>query len=216
MPDAVHVVVADDHPLYRAGVVRTLTEAPDFTVVGEAGSADAAVELVGRQRPAVVLLDISMPGGGIAAAARIADASPDTAIVMLTASEEESDILDALAAGARGYALKGAGAQDLLQILRTVADGGSYVSPSLAGRMLLTMRRDAAKPASQDGLAGLSERERQILDLVSRAMSNKEIGRALDLQEKTVKHYMTGILQKLQVRNRTEAALVATRARDGQ
>ena len=209
MSEPASIVVVDDHPLYRAGVARTLSEAGDLRVVGEAANADDAVAMVARTRPRLVLLDISMPGGGIAAARRIAETAPETLIVMLTASESDDDIMAALAAGARGYVLKGVGAHDLLSVIRTVAAGGSYVSPSLAGRLLMAMKARDTEPAAKSPLSTLTDREEDILWLVSAGRSNKEVGRALGLQEKTVKHYMTSILQKLQVRNRTEAAILA-------
>lgn len=209
MPEATTIVVVDDHPLYRAGVARTLSEASDLRVLGEGASADDAMELVRRARPNIVLLDISMPGGGIAAARRIAAEHPETLIIMLTASESDDDIMESLAAGARGYVLKGVGAHDLLSVIRNVVGGGSYVSPSLAGRLLLAMKGKGHEAAPKSLLSALTDREEEILRLVSAGKSNKEVGRTLGLQEKTVKHYMTSILQKLQVRNRTEAAILA-------
>lgn len=209
MPEVATIVVVDDHPLYRAGVARTLSEASDLRVLGEGASADDAVELVRRTRPNIALLDISMPGGGIAAARRIAAERPETLVVMLTASEADDDIMESLAAGARGYVLKGVGAHDLLSVIRTVAAGGSYVSPSLAGRLLMAMKGKGQESAPKSPLDSLTDREEEILRLVSAGKSNKEVGRTLGLQEKTVKHYMTSILQKLQVRNRTEAAILA-------
>ncbi|MBZ0163779.1 MAG: response regulator transcription factor [Notoacmeibacter sp.] len=209
MPDATTIIVIDDHPLYRSGVVRTLSEAEGLLVLGEGGSTREALDLAERVKPQIMLLDISMPGNGIEAARQITERFPGSHCVMLTASEEEEDILEALAAGARGYVLKGVGAHDLISVVRTVAEGGSYVSPSLAARLLLNMRARENKAEETSPLTSLSEREEQILRLVAEGKSNKEVGRALDLQEKTVKHYMTNILQKLQVRNRTEAAIIA-------
>ncbi len=209
MPERTTLVVVDDHPLYRAGVVRTLADAPDLRVLGEGDSADDALELVRRVGPNIVLLDISMPGGGVSAARHIADEAPGTAIIMLTASENDDDIMESLAAGARGYVLKGVGAHDLLTVVRAVAAGGSYVSPSLAGRLLITMKAKGTGQAARSPLDALTDREEEILRQVAAGKSNKEVGRALGLQEKTVKHYMTSILQKLQLRNRTEAALFA-------
>lgn len=207
MSEAIRIAVIDDHPLFRGGVVRTLTEGAGFDVVGEGGSADEAVELVARRLPDIVLLDISMPGGGIEAARRIGAEFPAVRIVMLTVSEADDDVLAALKAGARGYVLKGVGAEELTGVLRGVAAGASYVSPNLAARVLAAMR-DQANDAA-DPIDGLTRREEDILRLVSRGLSNKEVGRELDLQEKTVKNYMTNILQKLQARNRVEAALMA-------
>lgn len=209
MSEQTSIIVVDDHPLYRAGVARTLAEAPDLAVLGEGASADDALELARRTRPHLALLDISMPGGGIVAARRIGAEFPGTLVVMLTASENDDDIMESLAAGARGYVLKGVGAHDLLSVVRTVAAGGSYVSPSLAGRLLLAMKSKGAETSAKSPLETLTEREEDILRLVAAGKSNKEVGRDLGLQEKTVKHYMTSILQKLQVRNRTEAALLA-------
>lgn len=207
--DRIRVVVADDHPLYREGVARSLADDAAFAVVGQVADAEAAVELVARLVPDLVLLDISMPaGGGIAALRRIMALPSPPKVAMLTASEEDEDVMQALKAGAAGYILKGVGSRELVAIARDVARGQSYVSPSLAARILNAMRdggtRQGAKPMDD-----LSRREEDILRLVAEGRSNKEVGRALDLQEKTVKHYMTIILQKLHVRNRVEAAVMA-------
>jgi len=213
-PGRIRVVIADDHPLYRDGVALTLAESADFAVVGQGASAADAVELAGRLEPDIALLDISMPGGGIDAARRVAAASPGTRVVMLTVSEAEADVMEALKAGAAGYVLKGVSADELTHTLREIAAGRSYVSPSLAARLLAAMRAPK-EPEPADALNQLSGRETEILQLVSQGLSNKEVGRALDLQEKTVKHYMTGILQKLQARNRVEAAVMARNAWGG-
>ncbi|MCB1341133.1 MAG: response regulator transcription factor [Pseudooceanicola sp.] len=208
MSDRIRIVVADDHPLYREGVVRCLDEDPDFTVVGQADDARSAIEIVTRERPDVVLLDLSMPGGGgMAALKAIRGLDPAPVVAMLTVSENDDDVLQALKAGALGYVLKGVGGRDLLAIVRDLAAGRSYVSPTLAAQILNAMRDGPRQPAHP--VDGLSKREQDILRLVSGGLSNKEVGRELDLQEKTVKHYMTAILQKLHVRNRTEAALIA-------
>jgi two-component system nitrate/nitrite response regulator NarL len=197
--DAIRVAIVDDHPLFRGGVVSTIQETPDFEVVGQGASADDALALVARHMPDPVCLDISMPGGGIEAARRIGAGYPAVRIVMLTASEEDEDVLAALKAGARGYVLKGVGASELVGVLRGVARGESYVSLSLAARVLSAMQGLLGSGAAPDPLADLTKREEQILRHVARGLSNKEVGRELDLQEKTVKHYMTDILQKLQV-----------------
>jgi two-component system, NarL family, nitrate/nitrite response regulator NarL len=207
MSERLRIVIADDHPLYRDGVARTLAERADFAVVGACGSAGDAVALVERHHPDLVLLDISMPGGGIEAARRIAALGLQTRIVMLTVSERDEDVMEALRVGAHGYMLKGVGASDLVEIVRTVAAGGSFVPPSLAARLLQTMQNPDRRPAT-DPRAALASREEQVLELVSKGLSNKEIARRLNLQEKTVKHYMTKILRKLQVRNRVEAAVL--------
>jgi DNA-binding NarL/FixJ family response regulator len=206
---ALRLVLADDHPLYRDGVARTLRDAGDFDIVGEAQDGEAAAQMCADLRPDLVLLDISMPkGGGIGALTRIMQMENPPKVAMLTASEDEGDLMQALKLGALGYVLKGVGATDLVELVRDLAGGRSYVSPGLAGRLLLAMRGKTAA-AQPNPLAELSRREEDILKLVAQGRSNKEVGRDLNIQEKTVKHYMTSILQKLQVRNRVEAAMLA-------
>lgn len=209
MSDRIRIVVADDHPLFRGGVVRTLLENGGFDVVAEAGTAAEAVAAVGQYLPDVALLDISMPGSGLEAAAEIGRRFPAVGLVMLTVSEADEDLIAAIRAGARGYVLKGVSAEDLVTVLGSVAEGASYVSPALAARVLAAMQTRPERQAGDLGEEDLTEREIEILRLVATGLSNKEIGRRLDLQEKTIKHYMTNILQKLQVRNRVEAALKA-------
>lgn len=207
--EQLRIVIADDHPLYRDGVARSLSEDPGLLVVGQAQDAKAAVELAARLRPDVLLLDISMPeGGGLAALRAVMDWPEPPKVAMLTASEEDDIVMQALKAGALGYILKGVSARDLVGVVKDLARGQTYVSPLLASRLLTAMRGGAkAKPANP--LEDLSKREEDILALVAEGKSNKEIGLSLDLQEKTVKHYMTSILQKLHLRNRVEAAVLA-------
>jgi two-component system nitrate/nitrite response regulator NarL len=213
MAEPISVVVVDDHPLYRSGVVRTLADDGRFAVLAEGASAAEAVDLARRLGPAVILLDISMPGNGVEAARQIAEAAPGVNVAMLTVSETDDDIMAALRAGAKGYVLKGVGAEDLVSIVAGIAAGESYVSPGLAARLLVSLNSKGASAApASSPLDGLSAREEQILRLVAQGLSNKEVGRKLSLQEKTVKHYMTNILQKLQARNRVEAAVLAREA----
>jgi DNA-binding NarL/FixJ family response regulator len=208
MSDVIRIVLADDHPIYRDGLARTLADAGDIQVVGEASDGEAAAAVVLRERPHVVLLDISMPkGGGIGALARIMQMDLPPRVAMLTASEADDDLMQAIKLGAQGYILKGVGAGELVDLVRELAAGRSYVSPGLAGRLLVAMRRRETVPVNP--LDDLSKREEDILKLVAQGKSNREVGEVLDLQEKTVKHYMTSILQKLQVRNRVEAAMLA-------
>jgi DNA-binding NarL/FixJ family response regulator len=207
MSDPIRVIVADDHPLFREGVITSLQSDPDMCVIGQAENADDAVRVVREELPDIVLLDVTMPGGGIEAARKIAAACPATRIVMLTVSEDEDDLLEAMKAGASGYVLKGVSARELASVVRSVSGGEVYVAPSLAFGLL----REMSRPRSADPLAELSIRERQVLELVANGMSNFEIGLKLGLAEKTIKHYMTNILTKLQVRSRVEAALLAAR-----
>lgn len=207
----IRTIVADDHPIFREGLVRSLEETGEFRVVGTGGSADEAVALAGHKRPDLALLDLSMPGGGLNAVRQIKDAGTAKQIAMLTVSEDDNDVAAALQNGAIGYVLKGVSAHELRQVLKGVAAGEAHVSPALAAKVLTMMNRPKAA-AEPSLLEDLTAREEDILRLVARGLSNKEVARDLDLQEKTVKHYMTAILGKLQAKNRVEAALIAHEA----
>ncbi|OFZ87911.1 MAG: DNA-binding response regulator [Betaproteobacteria bacterium RBG_16_64_18] len=206
MPDPIRILLADDHPMFREGVAHSLGSEPDLEVIAQTASGEEAVELAQRLIPDVVLLDITMPGiGGIAAAARIAASVPDMRILMLTVSEDKDNLLAALKAGAHGYVLKGASASELCAIVRRVAGGEAFVTPALATRLLVEFSR----PQARDPLSELTAREHDVIELLSLGSSNREIAERLHLAEKTVKHYVTCILQKLHARSRTEAALIA-------
>ncbi|MDP2706486.1 MAG: response regulator transcription factor [Burkholderiales bacterium] len=206
MPDPIRILLADDHPMFREGVAHSLGSEPDLEVIAQAASGEEAVELAQRLTPDVALLDITMPGmGGIAAAARIAASVPDIRILMLTVSEDKDNLLAALKAGAHGYVLKGASASELRAIVRRVAGGEAFVTPALATRLLVEFSR----PQARDPLSELTAREHDVIELLSLGSSNREIAERLHLAEKTVKHYVTCILQKLHARSRTEAALIA-------
>jgi DNA-binding NarL/FixJ family response regulator len=214
--DKLHVVIVDDHALFREGLETILGAEADIDVVGQGGTAQEAVSLAQDLLPEIILLDIDMPGGGLEAARVIATDCPVTKIVILTASEEDDHLIAALKIGARAFILKGVAARELLRILRAVAGGESYVPPALAASLLLEMHEPAAtsRQVTNNPINDLTEREREILENLAGGLSNKEIGEKLFLSEKTVKHYMTNILQKLQVRNRVEAALMAQRTAD--
>lgn len=213
MTDKTRVVLVDDHPMLRDGVASTLEAEPDFEVVGQGSNADEALTLARDLMPDLILLDVSMGGGGLNAAQKIAAACPIVKIVMLTVSEDEEDVLAALKAGARGYVLKGVSGPELVRIVRTINRGESYVTPSLAASLLVELReQNGDQEPAPDPLSELTDRERQILELVATGRSNKEIAEEVFLSEKTIKHYMTNILQKLQVRNRVEAALLAQKS----
>ena len=207
MTEPTTIVVADDHPLFRQGVVQSLASEEGFSVVGEAGTGEEAIILVAETSPDILLLDIAMPGrGGIASIEHIVTTNPMTQVLMLTVSEDPDDLMAALKAGARGYVLKGVPAQGLVDAVQAVRDGEVFVSPALAATILYEMTHD--EPANP--LDELTERERQVLELVGQGMTNREIGESLFLAEKTIKHYMTSVLQKLHVRSRVEAALLAS------
>lgn len=204
----IRVVVADDHPLFRQGVLYTLSRAPGIEVVGEAASGAQALAVALRVHPDVILLDITMPDGdGLSTAAQIKRLAPAVRIVMLTASEERDDLLTAMKAGVDGYVVKGAGAGEVVAAVEAAAHGEWYVTPRLAGVLLHEMTRTR----QHNPLDDLSEREREVLRLIAEGRTNKEIGRELHLAEKTVKHYVTAVLQKLNLRSRVEAALWAQR-----
>jgi DNA-binding NarL/FixJ family response regulator len=207
MSDPIRILIADDHPLFRKGVAQSLASEPGFTVVGQAGSGEEAFSLVGDLLPDVLLLDVTMPGdGGVVTAVKVATAWPVVRIMMLTVSEDQDTLMAALKAGARGYVLKGVTARDLANAVRVVAGGDIYISPALASGILFELT--ATKP-DDDPLTVLTDRERDILGLVAEGLTNREIGDRLHLAEKTIKHYMTNVLQKLHVRSRVEAALLA-------
>lgn len=207
MKTPIRVAVVDDHPLFREGVSRSLREIGGFEIVGEGASASDALRLVENLHPEVLLLDISMPGGGLNAIHEIHSENRDQKIIMLTVSESNADVGHALNEGVQGYVLKGVGSKTLAEIVRNVAAGENYVSASVSARLLsdLTLKR-GSQPVV-DPLLQLTDREVETLKLVTDGLSNKEIALRLKLQEKTVKHHMTRILSKLNVRNRTEAAL---------
>ena len=206
MNEQIRVLVVDDHPLFRQGVVHSLGSDPKLLVVGETSSGEEALQLARELLPDVVLLDISMTGwNGLVTAEKITTACPATTIVMLTVSEDKDKLIAAFKAGARAYVLKGVSARELTTVVRTAAAGEVYVSPSLAAEMLVSLTQGKAP----DPLQELTERERDILHLIGAGLTNREIGERLFLSEKTIKHYVTNILQKLQVRSRVEAALLA-------
>jgi two-component system nitrate/nitrite response regulator NarL len=208
MSEKIRIAVVDDHPMLREGVVRTLNDEPDIEVVGEGGTADEALAIAQKSLPDIILLDMNMPGSGLTAIERISDVCPAVKLIVLTVQEDHDAVTQALERGARGYILKGVGASELVDIVRAVNDGGSYVSPSLAAKLLSNFGTSNRKKDSENPIETLTAREEQILELLGKGLRNKEIGLQLDLKEKTVKHYVTNILQKLQLRNRVEAALL--------
>jgi DNA-binding NarL/FixJ family response regulator len=216
MTTKLRIAVVDDHPMMRAGVAHTLSCEADFEVVGLGGSAADALEIACAQSPDLMLLDVNMPGGGINAAKEIALASPAVRLLFLTVSERMEDVTAALEAGVRGYVLKGIGGPDLVRTIRSVAAGETYITPDFAARLLTT---PAARTKDRDERApieALTIREEQILREVSLGLTNKEIARKLDLSEKTIKHYMSGVLHKLSARNRVEAIVASRRLKDSE
>ena len=208
----IRILLVDDHPLFLDGVRAALARADDLEVVGEAhdvaGALAAARELV----PDVVLMDLGLPdGSGIEATRAVLETSPDTRVLIMTMSDEDDAVVTAMRAGARGYVVKGAGRADLLHGIRTVAGGGAVFSPVVADRL-------GALFASMGGLPGreafpeLTEREREVLDLVARGHDNRRISRDLFLSDKTVRNHVSNILTKLGAATRAEAIVRARNA----
>jgi len=195
MADRLRIAIADDHPLFRAGIVHALCSSRFLEVVGEAESAEDAVYIAKEALPDIMLLDVSMPGGGIEAARAIARLCPKVKIIMVTVSESEQDLARALEAGAMGYLLKGTSGPELHETILAVSRGKSCITPRLDVRLL--------SQATQQ----LLELEVRVLALVARGLTNKEAGQTLQLSEKAIKHHMTSIMKKLQVRNRVQAVL---------
>ncbi len=210
MSHKIRIVIIDDHALFREGVAVVLKTDPDIEIVGQGASAEEAIGLTRDLKPDIILLDIDIPGGGLKAIRTIATACPTTKIVMLTISVDEENVIATLKAGARAYVLKGVASAELIGILRTVWTGEGYVTPTLAANVLSELtwiQPRVSLPTA--ALKELTKREGQILELIAAGLSNKEIGHRLGLTERTVKHYVTDILQKLNVRNRVEAAMLA-------
>jgi len=207
----VRVLIVDDHFLFRQGVIHTLSQEVDIAVAGEASSVAQVLEKARNLLPDVILLDIKLPdGSGLQAVARLQQECPYSKVVMLTVFEDEDVLLEALKEGAQGYLVKGISGEELVESIRAVHRGETFITPTMAGRLLSELIQPGSN-RSLRGLGELTEREREILEQVARGRTNREIATQLYLSEKTIKHYMTNILQKLQVRNRVEAALLATR-----
>ena len=209
----INIVLVDDHPIFRDGVIAILGTEPDIEIAGQGVTAEEAIRLVSDLLPDVLILDVNIPGGGLNAARTIAAAFPVVKIIMLTGSADEDDVLAALKAGVEAYVLKGVAARELISIIHTVQAGEGYVTPTLAASLLMEMTTTPSKDKhSQPAIEHfdeLTDRERTILELIADGKSNKEIGQELFLTEKTIKHYVTNILQKLRVRNRVQAAILA-------
>jgi DNA-binding NarL/FixJ family response regulator len=208
----VTVVVVDDHPLYREGLVTALESMPGVVVVGEAGDGEAALEVVRRTTPTVVLMDLHMPGmNGIDTTRRLLEEDPTTAVLVLTMLEGEDSVFAAMRAGARGYLLKGADRAEIERAVRTVASGEVVFSAAVAGRVLAWFRSGGAAGDRLTPFPELTEREREVLDLVARGLTNAEIARRLVVSDKTVRNHVSNVFAKLHV---TDRAGAVARARD--
>ncbi|HZR00065.1 MAG TPA: response regulator transcription factor [Chloroflexota bacterium] len=199
----IRIVVVDDHPIVRQGLVSALGDEADFEVVGAVGSAEEALDVAGRLAPEVLLLDLELPGlDGVDAIPRLAEASPATGVLVFTAYDADERVLGAIRAGARGYLLKGATTADIAAAVRAVAAGGSALEPRVAGKLAAALR--APRGAGQ-----LSAREREVLGLIAEGLPGKQIARQLGISERTVKFHTASLLRKLGADNRAQAVAVA-------
>ena len=214
MSSPIRLLVVDDHSLFRRGLVALLAQYPEaVAVVGEAGDAGEAMRVIGALRPDLVLLDNHLPGvRGVDALVGLREASPGTRFMMLTVSEDEADLAAALQRGAQGYVLKSIEAEDLLEAIERCARGEPVVSPELTGKLVTALRASAAPSAkaAADPIEALSPRERETLRHIALGSSNKEIARALEIAETTVKIHVQHILRKLDLSSRVQAAVYAT------
>ena len=208
----VRVLVVDDHALFRHGLLEVLRPAPDLVVVGEARDGMEAIEQAAELQPDVVLMDVRMPSvNGIEAARRIRTAQPAVRILMLTESEDEEDLYAAVRAGATGYLLKEVAIDEIADAIRAVANGQALVSPSMTTKLLSEFNALSRRLEDGHDSRRLTDRELEVLRLIARGMSNKDIGLELVIAENTVRNHVRNILEKLQVRSRVEAAMYAVR-----
>jgi two-component system NarL family response regulator len=206
------VLVVDDHALFRHGLLQVLQTAPDIEVVGEARDALSAIDLAAEWLPDVVLMDVRMPGmNGIEAARRIRAAQPAVRILMLTESEEEDDLYGAVRAGATGYLLKEVAIDEIADAIRAVAGGQALVSPMMTTKLLSEFNALSRRVEEEHDGRRLTPRELEVLRLIARGLSNKDIATELVIAENTVRNHVRNILEKLEVRSRVEAAMYAVR-----
>ena len=208
------VLLVDDHPLFRRGVMQLIAAQPDFEVVGEAASGEEGVALTHTLNPDIVLLDVDMRGmGGLQALKQIKESGADTQVIMLSVSDAEMNLVTAVRSGADGYLLKDAEPEEMLEKLRQAARGEVIFTDSLMAMLVDAMRSGTPAPATDEAL---TERERQILQLIAGGKSNKHIARQLGISDGTVKVHVKNLLRKLHLRSRLEAAVWALNHRTAQ
>jgi DNA-binding NarL/FixJ family response regulator len=215
--EPIRTMIVDDHALFRRGLEMVLEEEPDIELVGQAGDGAEAVERAAEALPDIVLMDIRMPrSNGIEACRAMKAAAPSTKIIILTISDEEADLFEAIRAGASGYLLKDIPLDEVADTVRAVYGGQSLINPSMAAKLLTEFatlaKRDDEEPRAEELPAPrLTEREMQVLKLVARGMNNRDIAKELFISENTVKNHVRNILEKLQIHSRMEAVMVAVR-----
>ena len=208
------MLLVDDQELFRRGLTMVLASEPGLALAGEAADGETAVEMVIGLAPDVVLLDVRMPKmSGIETCVEIKSAAPATRIVMLTASDDEADLYDAIKSGASGYLLKDASIDEVAQAVRLVADGQSLISPAMATKLLEEFKHMSGGDRSTGLAPRLTDRELQVLRLMARGDNNREIGEQLFISANTVKNHVRNILEKLQLHSRMEAVMYAVRER---
>ncbi len=210
--NGLRVLLVDDHDLFRTGL-RNLLEEQGVQIVGEAASGSEAVSFVREEAPDVVVMDLNMPGmNGVDATREIAQLAPLTRVVVLTISDQDGDVMDAIMAGACGYLLKDSSIHDLIVGIRSAAVGEALISPHIATKVLQRVRAASTGESSASPLADLSEREVEVLRLIANGKDNAEIATELSISPKTVKNHISNILMKLQIENRIQAAVYAVRS----
>jgi two-component system NarL family response regulator len=212
--DAIRVVICDDHALFRHGLATVLEQEPGIAVVGEAEDGEGAVAAAEELAPDVILMDVRMPKlSGIEATKAIAERAPATRIVMLTVSDEEEDLYEAVKAGAAGYLLKEISIEEVAGAIRSVLAGESLITPSMASKLLTEFSNLSKRAEAKQGMPSprLTGRELEVLKLVAQGMSNKEIAAELFISENTVKNHVRNILEKLHLHSRMEAVVYAVR-----
>jgi DNA-binding NarL/FixJ family response regulator len=212
--DAIKVLIVDDHALFRRGLQMVLENETDIDVVGEGGDGQEAIDLAEKATPDVVLMDVRMPKhSGIEATRQIKDVLPSTKILMLTISDEEADLYEAIKAGASGYLLKEISIEEVADAVRSVHAGQSLISPSMASKLLTEFAAMVKRADERTQVPGprLTERELEVLKLVAKGLNNRDIGSELFISENTVKNHVRNILEKLHLHSRMEAVVYAVR-----
>lgn len=206
----IKVLIVDDHALLRDGLVKILSLEEDLEIIGEAGKGEEAIELTRRLNPDVILMDINMPGmNGIEATKIIKKEFPKTGIIALTIHDDEEYIFELVRAGVSGYVLKDIQPERLISAIRDVAQGKSVIHPNITAKILGEFNRLAGRKSRLSSCLELTIREMEVLELITKGMTNKDIAQALFISEKTVKNHVTNIFRKLDVKDRTQAALYA-------
>lgn len=209
MAEVIRLVVVDDHPMFRSGLIQAVSQDGDIAVIGEGTSAAEAVQLVASLQPDMLLLDARMDDSGVDRVSDVLQVCPTVRIIMVTASEDNEDVSRALEAGVSGYVLKGTTGPDMRDIVRSVHAGENFIASDMIGRLLHVMKERDTHPPPAD--ARLSGQETQVLQQLAHGLSNREIGTQLGVTERTVKFHLSNAFAKLKVRNRVEASIIARR-----